>query len=169
MRKIIFGIVFIVGIIANANAQRFAFVDTKQILNQMPEYKAAEKQLEEVSGKWSKEIEELNQELQRMYRALEAEKLLLTSEMLKEREKLIAEKEKTVSDLQNKRFGFEGDLFKKQVELLKPIQDKVYNAIQKLAKDRAYDFIFDKSGEFMMLYADSKYDRSKDVLKILGY
>jgi outer membrane protein len=104
-----------------------------------------------------------------MRKALEAERILLTEEMQKDREAGIATKEKEARDLQRKYFGPEGDLFKKRAELVKPIQDQLFNAVQDIALAKKYDAIFDKSGAVSMLYAGERYDLSDDVLKKLGY
>lgn len=152
----------------SANAQRYAIIDTKYVLDKIPEYKDANKKLEEMADAWQKEIDLLQADLDKMYRQLETEKALLTPELLKKREDEIFNKEKQVRDLQRRRFGFEGDYFRKKQELVKPIQDKVYNAVQRLATERLYDFILDKSEGITVIFADPKLDKSDDVLKILG-
>jgi outer membrane protein len=103
-----------------------------------------------------------------MYRDFETEKIMLTPELKKKREDEIFNKEKTVRDLQRKRFGFEGDLFSERQKLIKPIQDKVYTAIQRMAVARSYDFILDKSEGITVIFADPKLDKSEDVLRELG-
>ena len=152
----------------SANAQRYAIIDTKYILDKIPEYKDANKKLEEMADAWQKEIDLLQADLDKMYRQLETEKAMLTPELLKKREDEIFNKEKQVRDLQRRRFGFEGDYFRKKQELVKPIQDKVYNAVQRLATERLYDFILDKSEGITVIFADPKLDKSDDVLKVLG-
>jgi outer membrane protein len=152
----------------SADAQRYAIIDTKYILDKIPEYKDANKKLEEMADAWQKEIDLLQADLDKMYRQLETEKAMLTPELLKKREDEIFNKEKQVRDLQRRRFGFEGDYFRKKQELVKPIQDKVYNAVQRLATERLYDFILDKSEGITVIFADPKLDKSDDVLKILG-
>ncbi|OLY94076.1 periplasmic chaperone for outer membrane proteins Skp [Cnuella takakiae] len=151
-----------------ADAQRYAIIDTKFILDRMPEYKDAQKQLDEVASGWQREIDAQQQELDKMYRDFEAEQVMLTEELKKKREDQLFSKEKTLRELQRKRFGFEGDLFKKRQELVKPVQDKVFNAVQKLAVARGYDFILDKSEGITVIFADPKLERSEDVLKELG-
>ncbi|MEJ8817082.1 OmpH family outer membrane protein [Lacibacter sp. H407] len=151
-----------------ANAQRYAIIDTKYILDKIPEYRGANTKLEEMADAWQKEIDLMQADLDKMYRQLETEKVMLTPELLKKREDEIFNKEKTVRDLQRRRFGFEGDYFRKKQELVKPIQDKVYNAVQRLATERLYDFILDKSEGITVIFADPKLDKSDDVLKILG-
>jgi outer membrane protein len=149
-------------------AQRYGIVDTKYILEKIPDYKDAQKKLEQFSTQWQKEIDDRQVALDRMYKDFEAEQVMLSDELKKRREDELFVREKEVRDLQRKRFGFEGDLFKKRQELIKPIQDKVYNAIQKIAVNRQFDFILDKSEGITVIFADPKLDRSEDVLKEMG-
>jgi outer membrane protein len=151
-----------------ANAQRYAIIDTRYILDKMPEYKAAQKQLDDIAAGWQKEIDGMQQDLDRMYKDFDAEQVMLSDELRKKREDQLFLKEKNLRDLQRTRFGFEGDLFKKRQELIKPVQDKVYNAVQKLAVQRGYDFILDKSEGITVIFADPKLEKSDDVLKELG-
>jgi outer membrane protein len=134
----------------------------------MPEYKEAQKKLDQFSEQWQREIETRQSELDIMYRNYEAEQVMLSEELRKKREDELFNKEKELRDMQKKRFGFEGDLFKKRQELIKPIQDKVYNAVQKLAVARQYDFILDKSEGITVIFADPKLDKSDDVLREIG-
>src|SRR5687767_6901388 len=156
------------GIDAKAQSSRYAIVDTRYILEKMPDYKDAQKALDQVSLQWQKEIDEKQASLDKMYRDFEAERVMLSEELRKKREDELFVREKEVRDLQRKRFGFEGDLFKKRQELVKPIQDRVYNSIQKLAVNRQYDFILDKSEGITVIFADPKLDRSDDILRDLG-
>ena len=149
-------------------AQRYGIVDTKYILDKMPEYKEAQKKLDQFSIQWQKEIDDKQVALDKMYKDFDAEQVMLSEELKKKREDELFVREKELRDLQRKRFGFEGDLFKRRQELVKPIQDKVYNAIQKIAVNRAFDFILDKSEGITVIFADPKLDRSEDVLKELG-
>ena len=149
-------------------AQKYAIIDTKYILDKMPDYSTAQKALDDMATNWQKEIDNMQQELDRMYKDFEAEQVMLSDDLKKKREDQLFVKEKGLRDLQRKRFGFEGDLFKKRQELIKPIQDKVYNAVQKLAVARGYDFILDKSEGITVIFADPKLEKSDDVLKELG-
>ena len=151
-----------------ANAQRYGIVDTKYILDKMPDYKEAQKKLDQFSEQWQKEIETKQAELDKMYKDFDAEQVMLSDVLKKKRQDEIFLKEKDTRELQRKRFGFEGDLFKRRQELIKPIQDKVYNAIQKIAVAKQYDFILDKSEGITVIFADPKLDRSEDVLRELG-
>jgi outer membrane protein len=149
-------------------AQKYAIIDTKYILDKMPEYRDAQKKLDDFAISWQKEIDDQQADLDKMYRDFEAEQVMLSDELKKKREDQLFNKEKALRDLQRKRFGFEGDLFKKRQELVKPVQDKVYNAVQKLAVQRSLDFILDKSEGITVIFADPKLDKSDDILKELG-
>jgi len=168
MKKYILGACLLLAAIQTVTAQKYAIVDTKYILDKMPEYKDAQKQLDMISQQWQKDIDDKQATLDKMYKDYEAEQVMLTDDLKKKREDELFNKEKEVRDLQRRRFGFEGDLFKKRQELVKPIQDKVYNAIQKIAVNRIYDFVLDKSEGITVIFADPKLDKSEDVLKELG-
>jgi outer membrane protein len=152
----------------SAMAQKYAIIDTRYILDKMPEYKAAQKQIDDITADWQKDIDAKQAELDKMYKDFEAEQVMLSDELKKKREDQLFLKEKELRDLQRKRFGFEGDLFKKRQELIKPIQDKVYNAVQKMAVSRGYDFVLDKSEGITIIFADPKLDKSEDILRDLG-
>jgi outer membrane protein len=149
-------------------AQRYAIIDTKYILEKIPEYKAAQQKLDQVSDLWQQDIDQKQTALEKLKKDFEAEMIILPENLQKKREDEIFNKEKELRDLQKKRFGFEGDLFKKRQELIKPVQDKIYNAVQKLAMDKQYDFILDKSEGITVIFADPKLDKSEDILKMLG-
>jgi outer membrane protein len=153
---------------APVQAQKYAIVDTKYILDKLPDYVEAQKKLDQFSIQWQKEIDDKQAALDKMYKSFDADQVMLSEELKKKREDELYVREKELRDLQRKRFGFEGDLFKKRQELVKPIQDKVYNAIQKLAVNRQYDFILDKSEGITVIFADPKLDKSEDILKDLG-
>ena len=153
---------------AAVQAQRYAIIDTRYILDRMPEYKTAQKQLDDIAAGWQQEIDRMEAEVARMYKDFEAEQVMLSDELKKKREDQLFLKEKALRDLQKQRFGFEGDLFKKRGELVKPIQDKVYNAVQKLAAQRGYDFVLDRSEGITVIFADPKLEKSEDVLRELG-
>lgn len=168
MKKIVLFVFLLTAYVSASYAQRYAVVDTKFILDRIPEYKEAQAKLDQSSAEWQKEIDEKQGALDRMYKNYEAEQVLLSDELKKKREDELFIREKEVRDLQRKRFGFEGDLFKRRQELVKPIQDRVYNAIQKIAANRQYDFILDKSEGITVIFADPKLDRSEDVLREMG-
>ncbi len=149
-------------------AQRYAVVDTRYILGKIPEYKTAETKIQQITEQWQKEIDEKQVALDKMYKNFDAEQFMLSEDLKKKREDELFNKEKEVRELQKKRFGYEGDLFKERQKLIKPIQDKVYNAIQKIAIARSYDFVLDKSEGITVIFADPKLDKSDDVLRELG-
>jgi outer membrane protein len=171
MKKLILIFTFVlVSLAVNAQqAAKFGYVDTDYILSQIPEYKAAQTELDKTSVQWQKEIEAKYTEIDKLYKAYQADAVLLTDDMKKKRENEIINKEKEAKDLQKQRFGVDGELFKKRIELVKPIQDKVYNAIKTVAEKSGLGFILDKAGQVSILYANSKYDKSDDVLALLGY
>jgi outer membrane protein len=153
----------------NIFAQKYAYVNTEYILDNIPDYKTAQQQIDNLSLTWQKEIEDKYAIIDKLYKAYQAEQVLLTEEMKHRRQDEITQKEKDVKDLQKQRFGYEGDLFKKKQELVKPIQDKIYNAVKKMAQEGSYAVIFDKSSDLIMLYTNPKYDKSDEILTALGY
>ncbi len=169
MKKVLFlCIAFSVSVITSQSQQRYAVIDTKYILNKVPDYKDADKKLQQIGEQWQKEIDDKQATLDKMYKNYEAEQFMLTDELKKKREDELFQKEKEVRDLQKRRFGYEGDLFKERQRLVKPIQDKVYNAIQKIAVAKAYDFVLDKSEGITVIFADPKLDKSDEILKEMG-
>ena len=170
MKKLLVLFALVVGMLpAGSFAQKYCYVDTEYILENITEYKAAQQQLDQLSINWQKEIETKYAFIDKLYKDFQAEQILLTDEMKRKRENEIVQKEKEVKDFQKQKFGFEGELFKKKQELVKPIQDKIFNAIKKMATDQSYAVVFDKSSDLIMLYANPKYDKSDDILNALGY
>ena len=153
-----------------AYGQKYAYVDTEYILSNIPTFESAQAQLDQVSIQWQKEIEAIYTEIDKMYKEYQAEKVLLSEEMKIKRENDIVEKEKEAKDLQKKYFGKNGMLYKKRQELIKPIQDEIFNAVKELAEEGNYAVIFDTAGGGLsMLYTDPKYDKSDDILERMGY
>jgi outer membrane protein len=152
-----------------AFAQKFAYVDSEYILKHLPEYKSAQNQLDVQSQQWQKAVDNNFSELDKMYKAYQADQVLLT-EMRKKRENDIIEKEKATKDFQRQKFGPDGDLFQLRVKLLKPIQDRVSKTIADYSKGKQIDFVFDKGSEAtMMIYSSSSFDVSDDIITRLGY
>ena len=168
MKKTAFALVMALTLSAFAQAQKYCIIDSKYILERINDYKNAQTMLDHVSKQWQTEIDAKMQEVDKLYKTYQAERAMLSDEMRKKREDEITDKEKAVKDLQKQRFGYEGDLFKRRQELVKPVQDKVYNAVQKMAQSRGYDIVLDKAGGVTLFYADPKLDKSDDVLKLLG-
>ena len=150
-------------------AQKFAYVDTDYILNKIPDFKQAQDKLDGLSADWQKEIENKYADVEQMYRAYQQEQVLLTDDMKEKREDAIIKKETDAKNLQKKYFGTEGNLYLKRQEFIKPIQDKIYDAIQQLAADNKYAIVFDSSSDLIMLYKNNNYDKSDKVLDLMGY
>lgn len=168
--KRIFLLVFMVAVTASmVLAQKFAFVDSEYILSNIPSYKSAQEQLDKISAEWQKEIEVKYADIDKMYKAFQSEKVLLTDEMKTKREDEIVKKEQEVKDLQKKYFGRDGSLFKKRQELVKPIQDQVYNAVKEISIEQGFAVIFDTASNPSIMYSNPKNDKSDEVLQKLGY
>jgi outer membrane protein len=151
-----------------AEAQKFGYIDANFILSKMPEYLKAQSEIEQLSTGWQKEIEDLQRGVEIAYVSLKAEEVLLTEEMKAERMALINKKEGELKEYQRKVFGFGGLFFLKKQELIKPLQDKVWDAVEKVAKQNRLAIIFDKSGELVMIYTDPRHDYTDFVLEELG-
>ena len=169
MKKALLILVSFLLLSVGSYAQKFAYVDTDYILNNIPEFNQAQDKLDEISKQWQAEIEGIYAEVDKMYRDYQTQEVLLTDEMKKKREEAIIAKEKSAKDLQKKRFGPEGDLYGTRQELIQPIQDKVYDAIQQLAANSKYAVIFDSSSDLIMLYSNPNLDKSDKVLENMGY
>jgi len=168
MKKII--IIALVSLFSAALfAQKYAYVDTEYILNNIPVYESAKTQLDDLTTEWKSEIDVFKTSIDKMYTDYQSERVLLTEELRLKREEEIMQKEKEMRELQQKYFGKEGMLFKKREELIKPIQDDIYNAIKEIATEGSYAVIFDTANSLNMLYTDPRYDKSDDVLTKLGY
>ncbi|MFV0555215.1 MAG: OmpH family outer membrane protein [Mangrovibacterium sp.] len=150
-------------------AQKYAYVDTDYILENIPAYTTAQSQLDKISQQYQKELEGMHAEIDKMYQNYQSESVLLSDDMRKKREDLIIAKEKEFKALQRQYFGPEGDLFQKREALVQPIQEDIFNAIQSIAVQSGYAVIFDKAASTNMLYTDSRYDLSDQVLQKLGY
>ncbi len=168
MKKNVLLLVVFFALAMAVQAQRYAIIDTKYILSKVPEYRDADKKLQLIGEQWQKEIDDKQAQLDKMYKNYEAEQFMLTDELKKKREDELFVREKEVRDLQKRRFGYEGDLFKERQKLVKPVQDKVYNAVQKMAIAKSYDFVLDKSEGITIIFADPKLDKSEDVLRDMG-
>lgn len=167
MKKLVFALLFL-GMASIANAQRYCVIDSKYILEKLVDYKDAQTRLDQASQNWQQEIDTKMQEVDKLYKSYQAERAMLSDDMRKKREDEIVAKEKLAKDLQKQRFGYEGDLYKQRQILVKPIQDKVYNAIQKYAGVKGYDLVLDKAGGVTIFFADPKLDKSEEILKSLG-
>lgn len=150
-------------------SQRFAYVDSDYILNNIPDYLAAQEQLDKLATEWQKEIEARYEEVEALYRSYQNDRILMSEDMRKKRENEIVNMEAAAAELQRKYFGPEGELFQNQEELIRPIQDRVYKVIEKMANEGNYAVIFDTANSPTMLYTNPRNDLSDDVLKQMGY
>lgn len=151
-----------------AKSQKFGYIDSDFILSKMPEYKKAQDEIDQLSSGWQKEVEDLQKKVDGLYRAYQAEQVLLTDEMKQGRVEEINKKETELKEYNKKVFGFGGLFFLKKQELIKPLQDKVFEAVEKVAKSNRLAIIFDKSGELVMIYTDPRHDYTDFVLEELG-
>ncbi len=167
LKRICFPLIIMLMMAGAVTSQRVAIVDINSILQSLPDYKSAEASLDKVASEWRQEISKEYDKIKSMYNKYQAEQVLLSDEVKKQREDEIVAKETEVRELQRRRFGAEGDLFKKRQELVSPVQDKVFTAIEDYAYDRGYDLILDKSGNAGILYTSDEYDKTEDIKKRL--
>lgn len=167
-RTFIIAVVFFAAVVT-VSAQKFAYVDSEFILENIPEYADAKAEIDELSIQWQRDIEAKFSEIDQLYKNFKAEAVLLPEDIKNKREEEIIAKEKVAKDIQKQRFGKDGDLFKRRQELIKPIQEKIYSAIESLAATENYAVIFDKAGSVSMMYTNPRYDISEEVLDKLGY
>jgi len=168
MKKIFLTLAFTFIAFVGAFAQRIYFVDSEYILKHIPDYASAQKQLSVLSDQFQKDVDAHFQEIDRLYKAYQADQVLMTADMKKRRETEIVDKEKEAKDFQRQKFGPDGELAQHSTQLIKPIQDRMSKAIQAVAESESLDIIFDKNSEVLMLYANPRYDKSAEVITRLG-
>ena len=151
-----------------ANAQSYAFIDSDYILKNVPEYVEAKERLDKMAERWTKEIEERYEVIKTKKSSFDREEVLLPKEEKEKRKTEIEKLEKDVIDLQTQHFGSEGDYFQKRQELVKPIQDRVFTAMKKVAKREGYSFVFDEANQSNLVYAEKEFDMSDSVLEEMG-
>jgi len=149
-------------------SQRVALVDVNEILENLDDYQAAQNEIDKISAQWRQEIAQEYDNIKSMYNKYQAEQVLLSDEVRKEREDEIMEKEKEVREMQKRKFGPEGDLFRRRQEIVSPIQDQVYAAIEEYAKDKGYDIVLDRSSAAGLLYTNDEYNKTAEIRRILG-
>ena len=169
MKKLIVSTIAVFLLATAGFAQKFAFVDSEYILDRIPTYKSAQAQIDKISQDYQKEIEGQIEEIEKLYRNFQNERVLLTEEQKIKREEDIIAKENSVKALQNKYFGPEGAIFQKRQELVKPIQDEVYKAVKELAIEGGYAVIFDTASSAGILYENPRFNKSDEVLQKMGY
>lgn len=167
MKNLVFSLLIILGT-SFAFGQKYGYIDSDYILENVPEYKEAKDKLNKLADRWTKDIEDRYAVLKMKKDNFAREEVLLPTEEKTKRKEEITKLETEVLEVQKMRFGVSGDYFNKRQELVKPIQDKVFDALQKIASKKNYTFVFDKANQSNLVYADSKTDLSNDVLKELG-
>ena len=170
MKKIIALTALCIGCLLPAAAQKFAMVDMEYIMSNIPAYERANEQLNQTSKKWQAEVEALDNQAKTLYKNDQNEAVFLSEAQKKEREQAIVDKEKEASELRKKYFGPQGELYKKRIALIEPIQDEVYNAIKGIAQQRGYQLVLDRATETAgIIFASPSIDISNEVLAKLGY
>ena len=154
--------------ITASNAQKIAIVDINTILDNMSDFKKAQEELDKLAAGWQQEIALEHDKIKSLYNKYQAEQVLLSPEMKTQREEEIMRKEKEVMDMNKEKFGPEGALFQRRSELVEPIQDKVYEAIESFANDRGYDIILDKNSASGIIFANDRYDKTSEIMAKLG-
>ena len=152
----------------SAQAQRLGYIDTEFIMSKMPEYAQAQTELNKLSDTWQRELEVQKKDLDQLYRTYQAEEVVLTEPMKKKRQDELLKKEQEIKAYQTKQFGYEGQLFKKRQELNKPVQDKVFEAVEKMVKAKKLDIVLDKASDLTMIYTNPTFDYTEYVLEELG-
>lgn len=169
MKIKLFGLIFALLLIAQAGqAQKFGYIDTDYILSKMPDAQKIQTELDAASAKWGKEVQERQLEIDKLEQDYRAEEVLLTEAMRQERKRNIETKRKEAMDFNKKVYGPEGLLYLKKKELMNPLRDKIYEAVNKVVKSRKLEFMFDKAADLVMIYADPRHDYSDYVLEELG-
>jgi outer membrane protein len=167
IKKIILSAATALFLTFSLNAQKIAVIDITQVLNSLPNYKQAQEELDKVTAKWRSEIAQKQDVIKGMYNRYQAEQVLLSAEARKQREDEIMNKEKEVREDQRLKFGPEGELFRKRQELVKPLQDKVYSAIERFATEKGYDLVLDKSGSSGIIFTNATYDKTNQILDLV--
>jgi len=169
MNKITFLFLLLtLGTITTLSAQRVAIVDITRVLDEMPDYRNAQTELDNIAAQWRQEIALEYDQIKAMYNKYQAEQVLLTEDARKKKEEEIMEREKSVRDLQKEKFGPEGALFRKRQDLVQPIQERVYAAIKTYAEDRGFDFIFDKGGSSGLIFSNAEFDKTDDIIRVVN-
>ncbi len=167
MKKILLSAATMLFLTLSMNAQKIAIIDVNQVLNALPDYKKAQEDLDKIAQKWRSDIAQQQDVIKGMYSKYQAEQVLLSDDARKKREDEIMAKEKDAREVQRTKFGPEGELFKKRQELVKPIQDKVYAAIEKFANEKGYDLVLDKSSSAGLIFANATYDKTLMIVEMV--
>lgn len=149
---------------SEVKAQKIGFIDSQAILDQLPEAKDAKRRLEVLTVEWQNEIKKKRDALDKMVREFQAKEVLYTDEIKQQKRKEMMDADKAIFEYQNQKFGVDGEYFRKQTELMRPIQDKLYSAMRAVAVDNEYEFVFDRASETLLLYANETHNLTQKVL-----
>lgn len=146
---------------------KIGYVDSDAIMKQLPDYQDTQKKLDAIIKEWQEELSKMEKDWKTKYDDYDKRKLILSEQKRVDTEKELVQMENQISKYRQDKFGVKGELFQKQEDLMKPLQNRIFNAIQEVAKDGDYDFIFDRSGNILFLYAKEQYDVTNLVLEKL--
>ncbi len=167
MKKLIILLVFLFSAIPLFAQMKIGYINSQAIMKELPEAQDAQRKLDNLVQEWQAELRKLESEWKQKYDAYDRDKLIMSDQLRAEKEKELVDLENRIMQYREQKFGQNGELFQKQEEFMKPIQNKIFNALEKIAKEEGYDFVFDKSGEILLLYANEKYDLTNKVLEAL--
>jgi outer membrane protein len=168
MKRLFSILVLLLALGLGGQAQKLGYVDTQFILSKMEEYNAAKQEIDNLSQKWQKELEGMYADIEKMYKDYQAEEVLLPDDIKKQRQEDIMAAERKAKEFKERKFGYDGELYKVQDDKIKPIQDKVYDAVEKVAVEKRLDIILDKASNSGILYSNAAFDRTDDVIIKLG-
>ncbi|MBQ8224016.1 MAG: OmpH family outer membrane protein [Bacteroides sp.] len=169
MRRVLLALLLSIAAVFTAQAQKYALIDMEYILKNIPAYERANEQLNQTSKKWQSEVEKLAEEAKTLYKNYQSESVFLSDEQKTQKEEEIIAKEKAVAELRRQYFGPEGELYKKQESLMRPIQDEIYNAVKEISNQKGYALVIDRASASSIIYASPSIDISNEVLARLGY
>jgi outer membrane protein len=165
MKKILALVVFLLALCAmQASAQtKIAYFNSEAIMKQLPDAQDAQKQLDQFVADWQQELNKMQDEWKKKFDDYDKRKLIMTEQRRADAERELRDMDQKIVDLRTQKFGQNGELFNKQNELMKPVQDRVFKAVQDVAREDGYDYVFDKSGDILLMYANDKYDLTQKI------
>ena len=169
MKRMIFALCAAFMMVCSMSAQKYALIDMEYIMTSIPDYERANEQLNQISKRWQAEVKALDNAAKTLYKNYQNELIFLSEQQKKDREEAIVAKEKEASELRRKYFGPEGELYKKRVSLIEPIQEEIYNAVKAIAQQKGYQLVLDRAADNGIIFASPSIDISVDVLAKMGY
>lgn len=164
MKKILALVAFLLVLCTTGNAQmKIAYFNSDAIMKQLPDAQDAQKQLDQFVADWQQELNKMQDEWKKKFDEYDKRKLIMTEQRRAETERELRDMDQKIVDFRTQKFGQNGELFNKQNELMKPVQDRVFKAVQDIAHEDGYDYVFDKSGDILLMYANDKYDLTQKI------